>query len=570
MNWLLLSRMLGLLGLLVGCSMAFSLPWAFPACGQTNEFETAGFWGLLAGMGCSVVAGSVLFYLGRSAEKTMLRKEALAVVGLGWIFAGILGALPFLFSGTIRSIDSDGIVTRMNFADAVFESVSGFTTTGASVLTQLEAPDSEGNGPVKLIPRCILFWRCFTHWLGGMGIIVLFVAVLGHLGAAGKAMMRREVPGPINDSVRPRVRETAVAMWLIYMGISGLLTVILLIEGRLLGTPMPLYVALTHTFGTMATGGFSTFNSSAGHFDSVIIEGTLVAFMLVAGTNFSLFYLVLKRSRQAGEREPFKKRLAPLLTDPEFRVYLGIIAVATTLLTFNLWWSGTYGSLGTSFRHAIFNTVSIITTTGFGTENFDLWSEFAKGLLLLLMFIGGCSGSTGGGIKVVRFMLFFKVMRLEIEQAWRPNVVRPLKVFGLKVDNSLRHDVVVYFSLILFIFISSWMLLSAIEPDAQWQQAQQPVAEAVTEAETGAELTEEVDIKKARARVPAKLLDCASAVAATLNNIGPGLGVLGPHANYSKFSAPGKLLLTVLMLLGRLELFAILVLLVPSFWRPHS
>ena len=521
MNWLLLCRMLGLLGMLVGGSMVFSLPWAFPVCGQTAKFESQGFWGMVGAIACSLALGGSLYCIGRKETASILRKEALAIVGLGWILAGVLGSLPFLFSGTMRAPDE-----LMSVGDALFESISGFTTTGASVLTELEDPN--------LVPRCVLFWRSFTHWLGGMGIIVLFVAILGQLGAGGKALMRREVPGPISESVRPRVQETALVMWTIYVFISLLLTLALKLEG------MSLYDALCHSFGTMATGGFSTYNASVGHFRSALVEGTIILFMIAAGTNFSLYYLVARRHDRSAGRG-LLSRLAPLYCDPEYRVYLLILLTATGLLTASALAHGHYESAGAALRHASFTAVAIMTTTGFGTEDFTNWSQSAKGLLLLLMFVGGSAGSTGGGIKVIRFILFVKIIRLEIEQAFRPNVVRPLRVAGTTVESSRRHEVVVYFSLILMIFVTGWMVLSAIEPDTQWQQ------KGHTESE--------------------KLLDCASAVAATLNNIGPGLGVLGPHSNYSGFSPQGKLLLTLLMLLGRLELFAILVLFAPSFWR---
>ena len=537
MNWLLLCRMLGLLGILVGGSMVFSLPWAFPACGETAEFEKLGFWGIVASIACSLVLGGILYYVGRNQTGPILRKEALATVGLGWIVAGVLGSLPFLLTGTMRE---EGV--PVGIADALFESISGFTTTGASMLTQLEDPATSAPDSLqqKLVPRCVLFWRSFTHWLGGMGIIVLFVAILGQLGAGGKALMRREVPGPINEAVRPRVRETALIMWAIYVGLSLILTLILMLEGLLIPQGMSLYDALCHTFGTMATGGFSTHNASVGYFDSILIEGTFLLFMMAAGTNFALYYLVIRRPVSLRDQGAFA-RLLPLARDPEFRVYLSILLVSSVALTISLLFNGIYDDVATAIRHAGFTSVTIMTTTGYGTEDFTGWGEFSKALLLLLMFIGGCSGSTGGGMKVVRFMLFTKIIRLEIEQAFRPNVVRPLKIFGVTIDRAQRHEVVVYFSLVLLIFVSSWMLLATIEPDAQWQR------EGHSEAE--------------------KLLDCASAVAATLNNIGPGLGVLGPHSNYSNFSPQGKLLLTLLMLLGRLELFAILVLLVPSFWR---
>lgn len=532
MNWLLLSRLLGQLSILIGICMTFSLPWAFPFAGQTAEFESHGFWGMVASITISVVLGCNLYFIGRREQASILRKEALAIVGLGWILAGLLGSLPFLLSGTMRE---PGV--PMTFADSVFESVSGFTTTGASVLTQLEDPqltdpDSEVE---KLVPRCVLFWRSFTHWLGGMGIIVLFVAILGQLGAGGKALMRREVPGPINEAVRPRVQETATVMWTIYVTLTFLLATVYFLEG------MSLYDALCHTFGTLATGGFSTYNKSLGHFNSVLIEVTTILGMLMAGTNFSLYYLVF-RKRGRNEDRRIRKRLAPLFRDPEFRVYLLILLCSTVTLTFSLMKNSLYDSWFESLRHASFLSVAIMTTTGYGTENFQEWSEFSKGLFLLLMFVGGCAGSTAGGMKVIRFILFGKIVKLEVEQSFRPNVVRPLKIFGNSVDKALRHEVMVYFSLVLLIFISSWMTLSVIEPDSQWVDEGQ---------DTRAE----------------KLLDCASAVASTINNIGPGLGVLGPAENYSSFSSAGKMLLTLLMLLGRLEIFAILVLFFPSFWR---
>jgi trk system potassium uptake protein TrkH len=536
--------MLGLLGMLVGGSMLFSLPWAFPICGQTTEFERDGFFGLVASILCSLALGGTMYYVGRSETGGILRKEALAIVGLGWMLAGMLGALPFLFSG-VMCTDHD----RMSVVDAVFESVSGFTTTGASVLTQLEDPgrDDVLAKSGKLIPRCVLFWRSFTHWLGGMGIIVLFVAILGQLGAGGKALMRREVPGPINEAVRPRVRETALMMWAIYVGLSAILVVVLMLER------MSLFDALCHSFGTMATGGFSTYNASVGHFHSPLIEYTLLVFMIAAGTNFALYYLALQRIQASGGWR-LREALTPFFRDAEYRVYLGILLCTTCIIAFSLWRNEQYSGLAETIRHAAFTSVSIMTTTGFGTEDFHQWSQFIKGLLLLLMFIGGCAGSTGGGMKVIRFMLFARIVRLEVEQSFRPNVVRPLTLFGTPVDNALRHSVMVYFSLVLMIFISSWMILAAIEPDEQWGS--------VSVVHATDELPPVVNDHAAE-----KLLDCASAVAATLNNIGPGLGVLGPHSNYSQFSPQGKLLLTMLMLLGRLELFAILVFFVPSFWK---
>lgn len=525
MNWYQLCRLLGLLAILAGISMVFSLPWAFPFCGVATEFEQTGFNALIGAIFCSLFVGIALYGAGRgSVGEVILHKEALAVVGLGWMLVGTLSALPYLFAGVQRA---PGV--PMHLADALFESISGLTTTGASVLTELEDP--------ALLPRCILFWRCFTHWLGGMGIIVLFVAILGHLGATGKALMRREVPGPLNETVRPRVRETAMVMWMIYVFFTTVLTIVFCIEG------MSLYDSLCHTFGTLATGGFSTYNKSISSFDSISIEVTIILFMLIAGTNFSLFYLLLK-GKSVPPQKGWMAKVQMLTSDPEWRVYLLVIFCSTVALTISLTYQQLYADVWTSIRHSLFIVISIMTTTGFGAEDFSQWGEFAKGLLLLLMFMGGCAGSTSGGIKVVRFMLFFKVLQLEIERSFRPNVVRTIRIGKTPIDAQLRHDTIVYFCLILFIFISSWMILATIEPDTQWLASE-------------------------RAAPSEKLLDCASAVAATLNNIGPGLGVLGPAENFSGFSVQGKLLLTLLMLLGRLELFAILVLFFPAFWRYH-
>lgn len=510
-----------MLGLLVGASMTLSLPWAFPFAGEAEEFESKGFWGIVAAIACSLTVSGTLYAYGRfDKHSSILRKEAFATVGLGWLFAGHLGALPFLFAGCQVAPGEP-----MTAVDAVFESISGFTTTGASLLTELEDP--------ALLPRCVMFWRCFTHWLGGMGIIVLFVAILGQLGAGGKAMLKREVPGPITESVRPRVQESAMLMWAIYVALTGIETVLLLLA------KVPLYHALCHSFGTMATGGFSTYNSSAGHFDGGIVETIIVVFMILAGINFSLYYMVFRQQRT---KTTWWQRISIMLRDAELRAYFGIIATVTLLLTLTLRANNVYDGLGETLRHSIFATVTIITTTGFGTEDFSNWSEFAKGLLFLLMFVGGCAGSTGGGMKVIRWVLLAKIFFLEIEKSFRPNIIRPIRLGGSVIDERVRNDVVVYFCMMMVIFMGSWLLLITIEPDTMWK--------------------DHPDHGTAE-----KLLDCGTAVAATLNNIGPGLGVIGPKENFSGFSQQGKVLLTVLMLLGRLELFAVLVLFSRQFWR---
>jgi trk system potassium uptake protein TrkH len=367
-----------------------------------------------------------------------------------------------------------------------------------------------------------------------MGIIVLFVAVLGQLGAGGKALMRREVPGPISEAVRPRVRETAITMWTIYVGFSAIETVLLWLEG------LTLYDALCHTFGTMATGGFSTFNRGVGHFGRPSVEFTILAFMVIAGTNFALFDAILRSS--GSEHRRLRDRLAPLVRDREWRLYLTIQIASTAIVAISLYRQGVYDHLGTAARHASFNVVSIMTTTGFGTEDFTLWTEFSKAVLVLLMFVGGCAGSTAGGLKVVRFLLLFKILWIELERAFRPNVVRPLRIGSTTLDKHVHQDVPIYFGLVMVVFSLSWLLLVGIEADHHW----------------------DVPGKHSTAE---KLFDSATAVASALNNIGPGMGVVGPHSSFSFFSPAAKVLLTLLMVLGRLEMFALLVLVLPSFWR---
>ena len=626
MNLRLLARMLGVITLLIGAAMLFSLPWAHPAwggrhgIGQEAGFETNGFLGLLASVAICFVLGITLLRSGRDAEPAFFRKEALAVVGLSWVLATLLGALPYLLSGTYRSAGvrlghttdrpqvyrfgawhqqpwksmpmlssdqhqlvsallqagarglgeqafrdlrsptladpattlrqlqqadplwhdvllepDDGTRTDRNhptdrreayrirwvpctLADALFESQSGFSTTGATVFSDLEDP--------HLIPHCILFWRSSTHFLGGLGIVVLFVAILGQ-GSAGKVLMRAEMPGPSKEGTQARMQHTAWLFAAIYCALNLVLTLILRAGG------LTWFDALCHAFGTMATGGFSTYNNSLGHFDSESIEYIVVLFMILAGTNFALI-----------------AKPKNLFHDSEWRVYLALIfGVTITIVAFS-WSSASFDAseglsalqrLRLGVRYALFQVVSIVTTTGYGTHDFDSWNHFARGLLLSLMFVGGCAGSTGGGMKVIRHVLLVKILRIEIEQSYHPNVVRSLRIGGKATDDpELKKNILVYFSLFLVIYIGSWLLLITMEPDATWG--------ATTEH---------------------KLIDSASAIAATLNNIGPGLGTIGATQNYAHFSSSAKLLFTWLMMLGRVEIFAILVLFFPSFWSNH-
>ncbi|MDA9934808.1 TrkH family potassium uptake protein [Rubripirellula sp.] len=517
--------------------MLASLPFAVPLFANRTDlepatsFETRGAIALIESFLICMVTGGILRWIGRRHHGgPFYQKEAMAIVGLSWVMATVLGALPYYLSGTCTSIDHP-----ITFIEAMFESQSGFSTTGATVLTDVES--------TELVPNCILFWRSWTHFLGGLGIVVLFVAILGQ-GSAGKAMMRAEMPGPTKDGSLPRMQNTALVFASIYATFNILLTLIYKIEG------MTMFDAMCHAFGTMATGGFSTYNSSLGQFNSPLIEYTTIIFMILAGTNFTLLYLVLLR------------RAGKIFQDVEFRTYLGIILVVTSAVIFFGMRAddGGFDSFGNSARYGLFQVVSILTTTGYGTADFNGWNNFGRGILLLLMFVGGCAGSTGGGMKVIRHILFYKILRLEIEKAHRPRVVRLIRISGSSIDDpALPHSIVVYFAMILAIFVFSWLLLVTFEPNETWS-ARDSVSLA------NSELTEtETDSQQLKANE--ELLDAASAVAATLNNIGPGLGVVGPTNNYAHFSQGAKLLFVWLMMLGRVEVFSVLVLFFPTFWR---
>lgn len=530
MNLRLVARLLGMIAWLIGGAMAFSLVWAFPVMGAGQaEFETRGFWALVASMVVCGVVGGVLRYYGRGLKQTSLfRKEAMAVVGLSWVLATVLGGMPYYLGGMVYRAEA-GMPVTMDIADCLFESQSGFSTTGATVLTQIENHE--------WAPRCLLFWRSSTHFLGGLGIVVLFVAVLGQ-GAAGKALMRAEVPGPSSDTTHERMQHTAWTFAVIYIALNVIMAVILKLEGpTTVNQEITWFEAICHAFGTMATGGFSTMDSSLGGFQSPLVEYTVIAFMIFAGTNFTLIYLFC--TGKPGR----------LFSDLESRTYFVIIGGATTaVIFFGTWQRSDFGEgpgvAETAFRQSLFHVVSVMTSTGYGAADYDQWSNVSRALFIFLMFVGACAGSTGGGMKVIRHILFVKIIGREFELSFHPSVVRHLRIGkDTLTDPDLVRSVLTYVGLIAMVFTTSWLLLIAIEPDTPWTEGGFSVEN--------------------------KLMDSASAVAATLHNIGPGLGVVGPTQNYALFSDPAKLLFTLLMMLGRLELFAIFVLVLPSFWRTN-
>lgn len=435
----------------------------------------------------TAILGGVLIALGRGGGELYRREGILIVVG-GWVLASMFGAIPYLLSGTFSAP-----------IDAVFESASGFTTTGASVMTDIESHT-----------KTILFWRSFTQWLGGMGIIVLFVALLPELGPGARFLYRLEVPGPTAEALVPRIHHTAAVVWKIYLLISGLQAVLLSLAG------MTVYDALTHTFSTMSTGGFSPWNKSVAAFDSPVIEVIVIVFMILAGTNFSLFYGLKTRKG------------SNLFRDTEFRLYLAILGAVSLILTWDLLRSGTYREPGRALLDAGFQAVSITTTTGFATADFDTWPVLSRMLLVGLMFVGGCAGSTAGSMKVMRMVIGLSSALREVRLIFSPNTVISVFVGGKPVPDQVVRSVAGFFILYLSIWAGGTILLSISGPD---------------------------------------LVTSATASAATIGNIGPGLHAVGPTQNFAFFGAWDKALMVLLMWMGRLEIYSIAALFTYSFWR---
>lgn len=421
-------------------------------------------------------------------DRDIQAKEGLAIVGFGWILVSIFGSLPFILSGTIPSL-----------VDAFFETVSGFTTTGASIVDNIEE-----------FPKGVLFWRSFTHWVGGMGILVFTVALLPMLGIGGFQIFKTESPGPKSDRIVPRVTDSAKILYTIYTVIT-IVQIILLVLGG-----MPLYDSALHTFGTVGTGGFGIKAKSVGYYDSTYIHLVIGIFMTICGANFSLYYMLIK-----GKWRDFIK-------DQELRLYLAIIAVSVILIAFNIYNPMGYDSFAIALRDSFFQVSSIITTTGYATVDFDQWPTFSKLILFALMFIGGCAGSTAGGIKNIRILVILKSIRREFYKILHPRAILPIKVSGKVVSNDTVAGISSFFGLYIIIFIISTLIVSL----------------------------DGVDFESA-----------TSAIASTLGNIGPAFGFAGPAKSYSGYSDLSKLVMSGCMLLGRLEIFTLMILFNPSIWK---
>lgn len=442
--------------------------------------------GLLISSIITTVTGLLALLLARNAKKEIGKREGYIIVSLAWIVFSLFGSLPFILSGGIPS-----------FTDAFFETISGFTTTGSSILNNIEE-----------LPHGLLFWRSLTQWLGGMGIVVLTIAILPIFGIGGMQLFIAEVPGPTPDKLHPKIKETARNLWGIYVLFTFVETILLLFGG------MNLFDSICHSFTTMATGGYSTKQASIAFYSSPYIQYVIIFFMFLAGTNFTLSYLALTNQ--------FKK----ITQNTEFKSYVLFIGLFTAVIAVFLVINGE--GVEKAFRDSLFQVVSIITTTGYVTADYLSWQPFLMICILLLMFFGGSSGSTGGGIKIIRIVILIKNSFLELKRLIHPNAVVPVRLNNKSVAPQIVTNVMAFFIIYIMIFAISVVIMAVMEPT----------------------------------------LDSAiGAVATTLGNIGPGIGSVGPMDNFKHISVFGKWFLSFLMLLGRLELFTVLILLSPAFWR---
>ena len=445
--------------------------------------ETA-LYGFIISIVLCLVCGLPLYFI-KPRKETMYSKEGFAVVALSWIVMSIFGAVPFMLSGTIP-----------NFIHAFFETASGFTTTGASILKDVE-----------IVPKSVIFWRSFTHWIGGMGVLVFLMAILSMSGGSNLHLMRAESTGPSVNKLVPKVKSSAKILYGIYLGLSLILFVLLLAGG------MDFFEAITHTFGTAGTGGFGIKNSSIGDY-SPYIQVVITVFMALFGIDFSVYYLLVLGK--------FKM----MLKSDEVKTYLGILLVSTLIICINC--VGLFENIWVSLRHSAFQVASIMTTTGFSTTDFDKFPELSKTILVLLMFIGACAGSTGGGIKVSRILIYLKSIKKEISIAAHPKLTKKIQMSGRVIEHETVRSVNVYMYAYIVIFVLSLLAISFDNLDFTTN---------------------------------------FTAVAATLNNIGPGLNQVGPTSNFSMFSDFSILVLTFDMLIGRLEIFPMLILFSPYTWK---
>jgi trk system potassium uptake protein TrkH len=479
-NWTTVIYMLGIMDLALGVSMV--IPMGIAIGFSEHDIRTLGASGAI-----STSLGALCLLIGRRPPNEISHREGFLVVGLGWLNAAMLGALPFWLGGVLP-----------HFTDAFFESTSGFTTTGATVLRTIEG-----------LPHGTLFWRAMTHWFGGMGIILLSLAILPLLGVGGMQLYKAEVPGPIPERLKPRIAETAKTLWKVYVFFTFLEVLLLVTCG------MGLYDAVCHAFATLATGGFSTKNMSIESFHNPYIDWIVLIFMLIAGVNFSLHYRALK-----GKPAAYSK-------SSEFRLFILLFLMMTGLITLQLL-HREYPTPWRALRNAAFQVGSILTTTGFTSANYEQWPMLSQIVLFLLMFVGGCAGSTGGGMKCMRILILVKSGYRELLRLIHPHAVFPLKMESKSIPPDVVNAIWGFFVLYLGVFVSASLVMAALGLD---------------------------------------LVTAFVSVAACIGNIGPGLGTVGPTDNYAHIPTMGKWLLSLCMMVGRLEVYTLIVLLVPAFWK---
>lgn len=481
-NFRPVARVIAVLLMLIGGMMLTGIPFSL-------YFDSGDFWALLnSGLIC-ITVGAGLWLAPIPGTGDIKKREGYLIVAMGWLAMVTFGTLPYLLSGVIPDV-----------VGAFFETVSGMTTTGASVLTDIEAA-----------PKGILYWRSLTQWIGGMGIIVLTVAIFPLLGIGGIELFVAEAPGPTSDKLHPRIRETAKRLWQIYVGLTGALLLVLM------GVGLDFYEAINHALTTMATGGFSTKNASMAYYDLPQVQYPIIFFMFLAGTNYTVIYFGLKG------------KLRKVWQSDEFRAYLIVVALLTVIVTLAVK-NNTGLGWEKAFRDSLFQIVSIITTTGYVSANYVSWGNSLTMLFFVLMFLGACAGSTSGGIKLIRHLVFFKNSFLEFKRILHPRAVIPLKLNGQVVTGRILTHIIIFLLLYLILFVTGSIIVAAF----------------------GLDFTTAV-----------------GAVATSLGNVGPGIGKVGPVDNFAWLSAPVKLFLSFLMLLGRLELFTILVLFTPYFWKSN-
>ncbi len=491
-NIKIIVRVIGFLLIIEGVFMFSSVPVSIYYCQgdflKFSLFDTSNdFWAIILSGLITTLCGFLLWFFTRKLKmKNLGKREGYIIVSLSWIIISLFGAIPFILSGVIN-----------NYSDAFFETISGFTTTGASILNNIE-----------VLPKGILFWRSMTQWIGGMGIIVLSLAILPILGIGGMQLFVAEVPGPSPDKLHPRITQTAKRLWGIYVLLTLLETILLMSGG------MNLFDGLCHAFSTMATGGFSTQNASITSY-SPYIQYVIILFMILAGTNFTLHYLALNG------------KLKAVWKNEEFRYYIFLLLIVSVIISVALILiQGT--AVEKTIREAFFQVVSIVTTTGFVTTDYLKWPSYLWLLIFLLMFTGGCAGSTGGSIKMIRQLLLFKNFSIELRRLVHPQAIIPVRFNGRAVPPNIIFNILAFFLIYVLMFVFGTIFMSILGLDFE---------------------------------------SAVGSVAATLGNIGPGIGGVGPSNNYANIPVIGKWVLSFLMLLGRLELFTILILFSPSFWK---